>query len=207
MKGVFVMNSAKFMKTSTVIDRILKILQGFMVAGVIVCAVFIPLTAILGEKIVADASTLTLGEVTLKLTGDMRQYLNLAGLRTSIIVVLLSGIVGCAAGWLCLRKLRQILVPMKEGRPFEEGTSARIRELALLVLVGGGIAEIGRAVGSVFEIKAYDIPALIAHPAVEDVTFNVSVRLWFLVVALILFFLSWVFRYGEELQRESDETL
>ena len=45
------------------------------------------------------------------------------------------------------------------------------------------------------------------HPAVESVMYNYSIRLWFVAVALVLFFLSYVFRYGEDLQRESDETL
>ena len=201
------MNSEKFIKTSNVIDRILKILQGFLAAGVIVCAVFIPLIAIFGEKMVVDDPYLTVGEMTLRLSGDMSQYLNLSGLRISLIIVLLSSIVAYIATWLCLRKVREILVPMREGRPFEMGTADKIRELALLVLVGGGIAEVGSAVGRVFSIKAYNIPALINHPSIEGVSFNMTIRLWFLVVAVILSFLSFVFRYGEELQRESDETL
>ena len=201
------MNREKFIKTAKVIDRILKILQGFLVAGVIVSAIFIPLVAIFGEKMVVDEPSLTVGEVTLRLAGDMSQYLNLSGLRMSLIIVLLSSIVACAVTWLCLRKVREILVPMKEGRPFEPGTGNRIRELALLVLIGGGIAEIGSAVGRIFAVRAYNIPALINHPAIEGVSFNITIRLWFVVVALVLFFLSFVFHYGEELQRESDETL
>ena len=201
------MNREKFIKTAKVIDRILKILQGFLVAGVIVSAIFIPLVAIFGEKMVVDEPSLTVGEVTLRLAGDMSQYLNLSGLRMSLIIVLLSSIVACAVTWLCLRKVREILVPMKEGRPFETGVGDRIRELALLVLIGGGIAEIGSAVGRIFAVRAYNIPALINHPAIEGVSFNITIRLWFVVVALVLFFLSFVFHYGEELQRESDETL
>ncbi|MBR0161204.1 MAG: DUF2975 domain-containing protein [Oscillospiraceae bacterium] len=201
------MNSEKFIKTSNVIDRILKILQGFLAACVIVSAVFIPLIAIFGEKMVVDEPHLTVGEVTLRLSGDMRQYLNLSGFRTSMIIALLSGIVALAVTWLCLRKVREILSPMKEGRPFEKGTGNRIRELALLVLIGGGIAEVGSAVGRVFGIRAYNIPALINHPSIEGISFNITIRLWFVVVAVVLFFLSFVFRYGEELQRESDETL
>ena len=201
------MNREKFIKTAKVIDRILKILQGFLVAGVIVSAIFIPLVAIFGEKMVVDEPSLTVGEVTLRLAGDMSQYLNLSGLRMSLIIVLLSSIVACTVTWLCLRKVREILVPMKEGRPFETGTGNRIRELALLVLIGGGIAEIGSAVGRIFAVRAYNIPALINHPAIEGVSFNITIRLWFVVVALVLFFLSFVFHYVEELQRESDETL
>ncbi len=44
------MENMKVARTARIVDRILKILQGLLVAGLIVCAVFIPLTAIFGQK-------------------------------------------------------------------------------------------------------------------------------------------------------------
>ena len=41
----------------------------------------------------------------------------------------------------------------------------------------------------------------------ESFTYNYSIDLWFAAAALILFFLSYIFRCGEALQREADETL
>ena len=199
--------NAKFMKTSKIIDRILKIVQGFLVAGVIVCAIFIPLTAVLGTKIIADASTVELGGLNIVLAGDYHNYLDLSGIKMSIIIVLITAIISCAVAWLCLRKIRDILSPMKEGRPFEEGISKNIRQLALIILVGGGIAEAGGAIGQVFTIKAYNLATLFNNAAIDHATYDYNFSLWFIIVALILFFLSYVFRYGEELQKESDETL
>lgn len=201
------MNNEKFVKTSHVVDRLLKIVQGFLLAGVIVAAIFIPLTAILGDKIIADASTIELGRLSLTLSGDYRDYLDMSGIKLSIIMMLVSAIISCAVGWYCVKKLREILAPMKEGRPFETGISERIRRLAFTVLIGGGIAEAGLAVGTVFEMKAYDLSKVINPSSVKAMSFSYSISLWFVVVALILLFLSFVFRYGEELQRESDETL
>ena len=199
--------NAKFMKTSKIIDRILKIVQGFLVAGVIVSAIFIPLTTVFGEKIIADASTVELGGLNIALAGDYHNYLDPSGIKMSIIVGLIIAIITCAVAWLCLRKIREILSPMKEGRPFEEGISKKIRQLALIILVGGGIAEVGGAIAQVFAIKAYDLATLFNNAAIDYTTYNYNFSLWFVVVALILFFLSYVFHYGEELQRESDETL
>lgn len=199
--------NAKFMKTSKIIDRILKIVQGFLVAGVIVSAIFIPLTAVFGEKIIADASTVELGGLNIALAGDYHNYLDPSGIKMSIIVGLIIAIITCAVAWLCLRKIREILSPMKEGRPFEEGISKKIRQLALIILVGGGIAEVGGAIAQVFAIKAYDLATLFNNASIDYTTYNYNFSLWFVVVALILFFLSYVFHYGEELQRESDETL
>ena len=58
-----------------------------------------------------------------------------------------------------------------------------------------------------FELKAYDLSFLAAAPIVEKVQYNYTVDLWFVWAALLVFFLSYVFRCGERLQQESDETL
>ena len=201
------MNDTKLMKSAAVIDRILKILQGFAMAGAIVAAIFIPLTAILGKKIIADASSLSIGHLKVKLAGDGAEYLNASTIKAGIIVTLIAMIVVLAVIWYCLRVLRGIMADMKQGRPFEQGISAKIKKLAWTVLIGGAVAEIGRAVGKIAELKAYDIGALFANPPVESTSFNYSINLWFIAAAVFLFLLSYVFKYGEGLQKESDETL
>ena len=133
------MENKKLMKSAAVIDRILKILQGFAIAGMIVAAIFIPLTAILGEKIIADASKLNLGVLDLRLA-DAKAYLDMASIKTSIIVMLIGMILTSAAIWYCLRVLREILAPMKEGTPFAAGMAGKIRKLGWTVLIGGFVA-------------------------------------------------------------------
>ena len=202
------MENTKNKKTSAVIDRIFKIVQGFLIAGIIVCAVFIPLVAIFGEKMVADASNVDLGYVQLTLAGDMSGYLDQGKLKLCIIAAMISAIVALAAGWYFIRVLRQIIVPMKEGKPFAEGTSRNIRKLAFTVLVSGALIEIGRVSSEIFTVRAYRLEELISNPLIESINISTSVvHPWFIFAALTLFFLSYVFRCGEELQRESDETL
>ena len=199
-------DNAKLIHGASVIDRILKILQGFAIAGVAVSAIFIPLTAILGEKIIAKADRLSLGPLELNLAGAPASYLDLPNIKTSIIVMLIGAILVSAAAWYCLKVLREILIPMKAGEPFAAGISQKVRKLAWTVLIGGGIAELGQMISAVFEARAYQLERLLA-PAAVSVSYDYTVNLWFVVVALILFFLSYVFRYGEALQREADETL
>lgn len=201
------MKNEKFIKSSVVIDRILKIIQGFMVAGVIVAAIFIPLTAILGDKIIADASTVEFGTLSLALPGNFRDFLDMGSIKLSIIVMLVSALITCAVAWYCLKKLREIMIPMKDGRPFEAGVGSQIRRLAFTVLIGGGIAEVCRTVANAFEVKAYDLSKLFNPDVVKGISFDYDISLWFVVVALVLLFVSYIFRYGEDLQRESDETL
>ena len=201
------MKNEKFIKSSVVIDRILKIIQGFMVAGVIVAAIFIPLTAILGDKIIADASTVEFGTLSLALPGNFRDFLDMGSIKLSIIVMLVSALITCAVAWYCLKKLREIMIPMKDGRPFEAGVGSQIRRLAFTVLIGGGIAEVCRTVANAFEVKAYDLSKLFNPDVVKGISFDYDISLWFVIVALVLLFVSYIFRYGEDLQRESDETL
>lgn len=201
------MENTKLSKGAAIIDRILKILQGFALAGVIVAAIFIPLTLILGRKIVADASSLELGVVTLKLAGDASAYLDEGNLKVSIVCVLICLILISAAAWYCIRVLREILIPMKAGQPFARGISAKIRKLAWTVLIGGSVAEMGGVLAEVFETRAYHLERLLDMDRIAAVAYNFDVDLWFLGAALVLFFLSFIFRYGEELQREADETL
>ena len=200
------MENKKLMKSAAVIDRILKILQGFAIAGVIVAAIFIPLTAILGEKIMADASRLNLGVLDLRLA-DAKAYLDMASIKTSIIVMLIGMILVSAAVWYCLRVLREILAPMKEGTPFAAGMAGKIRKLGWTVLIGGFVAEVGYRLSQLFEARAYQIERLLNMEAIASVDYNYSVSLWFVFAALILFFLSYIFRCGEALQKEADETL
>ena len=201
------MENEKLIKNATIIDRILKILQGFAAAGVIIAALFIPLTLIFGEKMIASADRLTIGELQLKLSGDLSSYLDMAKIKSSIVVMLIGAILTAAAVWYCLRVLREILAPMKEGQPFASGIADKIRKLGWTVLVTGAIAEIGGMITSVFELRAYQLDKIVSAGPVSEISYNYGFRLWFVFAALIIFFLSYVFRYGEALQKESDETL
>lgn len=201
------MENTKLIRSATIIDRIFKILQGFAVAGVIVAAIFIPLTAIFGEKIIASAGNLTIGVLKFHLSGAMENYLDFANIKTSIIVMLVGAILVSAATWYGLKVLREILSPMKEGQPFAAGISDKVRKLAWTVLIGGGVAEVGTLISEVSMTQAYRIDRLLNPELVESFAYNYSLDLWFVGAALILFFLSFVFRSGEALQKEADETL
>jgi hypothetical protein len=62
-------------------------------------------------------------------------------------------------------------------------------------------------VASYAEMKAFDVTVLLNPEVVNGYSYNGTFDCSFLVGAVILFLLSYIFRYGEELQRESDETL
>lgn len=200
------MDNTKLVQSASLLDRVLVIMQGLTAAVIIASAVFIPLTAVLGEKVIADASSLTLGSLKFNLNGSVN-FLDIQNFKSSIICSLACAILAAAATRYCIKVLREILAPMIEGIPFAAGISNKIRKLAWVVLVGGFITEIGHAITASLEIKAYQIERLFNLEAISSVSYNFSLNLWFVITAMILFFLSYVFRCGEMLQKESDETL
>ena len=200
------MDNTKLVQSASLLDRVLVIMQGLTAAVIIASAVFIPLTAVLGEKVIADASSLTLGSLNFHLNGSVN-FLDIQNFKSSIICSLACAILAAAATRYCIKVLREILAPMIEGIPFAAGISNKIRKLAWAVLVGGFITEIGHAITASLEIKAYQIERLFNLEAISSVSYNFSLNLWFVITAMILFFLSYVFRCGEMLQKESDETL
>lgn len=92
---------------------------------------------------------------------------------------------------------RRILVPMKEGRPFEEGISTVIKKFGHFVLA----ATVIRAfIGFLFDT------VLIALDA-EPEPLPITVSLDGIFAAILIYLISYIFHYGEELQKQADETL
>ena len=199
------MTNSKFAKNSKVIDRVLRILQGFMIAVAIVSAIFIVLSFAVGEKIVQDASGIKLGNLSLTISESAIP--DFSALRSGIVISLVTIIVIVSVGWYLLRLIRQILKPMKDGRPFENGASSKIKKLAWTTLIGGVIIELCQTLGTIVELKAYDLSLLLNPETILKYSFNYSFDMSFVIIAGILFFLSLVFKYGESLQQEADETL
>ena len=103
--------------------------------------------------------------------------------------------------------IRAILAPMKEGKPFHNAVSPNLRKLAgcaCFLGIGMNLLEI---ISSILLIKAYDLNLLLVSERVPQVEFSFTFDLGFLVVSAVLMLLSYIFRYGEELQALSDETL
>ncbi len=109
--------------------------------------------------------------------------------------------------FLMVRVLRDLLLPMKEGTPFTKYTVLSLRQLAVLVGVNGLLNEIYEALTLFVFNKGYDLNQLFANGNIESVTANYTFSLNFILYALVLLGLSYIFQYGLELQTLSDETL
>lgn len=113
----------------------------------------------------------------------------------------------CWIGKKCVLRIRHMLAPMKEGAPFHAAVGANLRKLSLYALTLGVVINCVRIVAQAFLVHGYQLGELLISEKISQVTFNYSFDLDFLLIASVLYLLSYVFRYGEELQRLSDETL
>lgn len=100
---------------------------------------------------------------------------------------------------------RRILAPMKEGAPFQNTVGPNLLKAALLSSILGVLLNFAANLSEYLLGSAYFSPELLSKSV--TLRFHYQFDLTFLFMAAVLLLLSYVFRYGEELQRLSDETL
>ena len=103
--------------------------------------------------------------------------------------------------------IREILDPMKEEKPFDSIVSTNLKKLAKLSIVIGILYNIIILSEQIIAVFVYDLPGLLISEKITHVGGMFQIDLTFVVYWAILLLLSYVFRYGEELQQLSDETL
>ena len=106
-----------------------------------------------------------------------------------------------------VKAIRNILAPMKNGEPFHNTVSTNLKKLANYTCSLGIGLNLQEIISNIFLVKAYDLHLLLLSEKVSHVEFMFVFDLSFLVVYGVLLLLSYIFRYGEQLQQLSDETL
>ena len=199
------MNCKKMITTANNLDTIFRIAEGFMKAFAIVFAVFVVLMKIFKEKLVMGSVSLDLDFVKLHLSGE---YGMVAGsVLNHIDIILIIGCLGCIAIRYALGALRNILAPVKTGRPFDREVPASLRKFAWIILAGGGLIQVLGIVGRVLLVNSMDMDAIFSSAAIESVEYVFTMDFGFVWMFCIVIFLSQIFEYGQQLQQESDETL
>lgn len=200
------MNKEKMMTSAKTLHTISRVSQKIFLAGMIVLLIFSVLVLVVkDDKFVTNSSSLAFGNLELTLAEGALPTANVQRWRVAIGLAATAVIVGFLS--YALREVSMLLAPITEGRPFEGGASKRLRKLAFLTLIGGFLYQILESVGDLMLTVGYQVSNLFREGLVQSVDVNFRLNLTFFFAALLLGLLSFVFRYGEELQRESDETL
>ena len=105
------------------------------------------------------------------------------------------------------KSIRAILAPMKNGEPFHNDVSLHLSKIARYVCALGIGLNLAEIIGSILLTKVFDLHLLLLSEHIPRVEFHFMFDFSFLLVSGILLLLSYVFRYGEQLQQLSDETL
>ena len=200
------MDNTKITRTAGVLDTLTKTVSGFLSAGGIVCAVFAVLVLIFGSRMFAAGSlTLELDFLKFHLSAEYQEIT--AALKLYVMAGLLAAGTLCFTAAFALTLFRRILAPMKEGRPFEAGVSENLKKAARVILIGGAAAEIFGLLEGILLTNAYPMDEIFSSAAITETEYVFSLDLSFVLVAGVVLFLSYIFRYGQTLQQESDETL
>ena len=198
--------NGKMMKTAGTFETMFRVMGSVLCSMVFVCVIFTVLVLLLGEKMFApDFVTLDIGFIKFYLTDEYRSFTD--SVKLYAVVGLLSMAVLFAVGSYICVLLRRILLPMKEGRPFEETTARNLRKVAWAILGGGLFMQILRVAEEFLLIRAYPMEEIFASDAITSMEHMITVDFNFVIVAAAFILLSYIFSYGQALQRESDETL
>ena len=103
--------------------------------------------------------------------------------------------------------IREILKPMIVEKPFDSIVSTNLKKLARLSIVIGILWNINILAEQIMMVFVYGLPDLLIGEKILHITANFRIELSFLICWVILVLLSYIFRYGEQLQQLSDETL
>ena len=109
--------------------------------------------------------------------------------------------------WYELTILKNVFCPMTQGIPFDSRVSAAIRKVAWIKLIGWVLKIVMRNVEHFLLYQALDMPTLFSPDRVSTCTIAPDFCWEDIMAFALLMLLSYVFRYGEELQKLSDETL
>ena len=91
--------------------------------------------------------------------------------------------------------------------PFDVRVANHIKNLAKYILAGGIVFNILEVCRVMYFKQIINFDLLFNTKYVTQINFGIRLHLSFLVFAALIYLLSYIFRYGQELQQLSDETL
>lgn len=196
----------KMINSAKTLHTIANVFCGIMNAGVWICGVVAVLVWILPESaFFGGTESFSLGPVTVTLVPD--GMLAPIWVRAELFEQLLLCFVVLFFSYHVLKVMQKILEPMTQGQPFMDTVAVNLKKLAWLCLVGGFITELAKIIGQALTISQRELMLYFNPELVQNVEVSYEMDMWFLVAFLMLMLMSHVFRYGQQLQQLSDETL
>lgn len=204
----------KLMKTAKRLDTFFLVLQKIikitMIVMVCVLGVLTVANVVNPNAIIANGFySVDIGPITIKLAESYSPEDNNMVLAYAWIVVVLAAIAVIAV-YYAFGQVRKILQPMSEGSPFHPTVSTNIRKVAYVSIIMGIVTNAVsfiETLNAIEMIEKLNLVEYIKDGSIQSITANFNIDMTFLVVFFLLLLMSYIFRYGEELQQQVDETL
>ena len=128
----------------------------------------------------------------------MSMWLPLIFLITAIFVFII---------YKAVQTIESICMITMDHTPFDLSVSNHIKNLAKYILAGGIVFNILEVCRVLYFKQILNFDLLFNTKYVTQINFDIRLHLSFLIFAALIYLLSYIFRYGQELQQLSDETL
>ena len=197
----------KIKNIASFLDRLLKV--AFWLLIVCSAIVFIAFGVFTFVPGLADSDvgswSLSIGNVDMQLADGVVQMkaMHVENFTTMLylaVIVIFSGY--------GIKVLRKIMAPMIVGKPFDGSVSGEVKKLSYILIVGSIAYGVVGSVANALTYAAFDLNNLLLSDKIVGVTVDFElVDVKTLLLGIIIYMLSYVFAYGEQLQKQDDETL
>ena len=126
--------------------------------------------------------------------------------RLFLIYLMFMIMVPTAFTALICRELKKVVAPIKEGRPFTHEVSKGIKNMAWIYFAGEILAALAKGIIGTLIYRAYDLGQNMTNSFIMAAELHVKENIDILVPILLLV-ISWIIKYGENLQKLEDETI
>lgn len=120
------------------------------------------------------------------------------------LVINIVWVIACGRG---IVLIRNILQPVSKAEPFDGSISRNLKKLGILIFAAGVVLDVCEFIRIYADFRAFNLVEVLYSDKIEHVMLNGQIDLSFILVGFFVLLLSMIFRYGEELQQLSDETL
>lgn len=201
----------KLTSTARKIDVVFKIADVMLKIAFGTCLVCVGLVAVSGlfdlpaEMVGTVDQMLDFGNITFHIAeGYVPEFGSM--LFQNALMCAMAAVI-CFVTHLGVKTIRAILAPMKEGKPFASEVSKNLRKLGWLGLIICLMGQALEAVSLLVVASMMNLETLLISEKITHVDINASFELSVLIIPAVFFLLAYVFKYGEQLQTLSDETL
>ncbi len=188
------------------IETLQKVIIAIMIISVIFVGVVATVNIINPDAVIGDElNSISLGMISIDVADELvpsNTAIKVYGCVGLLLIVILLAFV-----YYFFQVLKNILKPMTEDKPFSPTVSKNLKKLGFATLALGIIINIIKWLETFATAHFYNIEQIIISENIKSFTVNYNFDLSFLIICFVLFFLSYIFKYGEQLQQLSDETV